>query len=61
MAKRKIIREEASFNKLSPSRMEDILFGTFTNFRMAPALTASGGETIPPNKNPRARENPGMK
>lgn len=28
---------------------------------MAPALTASGGDTIPPNKNPKANENPGIK
>jgi len=40
--------------------MEDILFGTFTNFNIAPALTASGGETMPPNKKPSAREKPGI-
>ncbi|MNE72615.1 hypothetical protein D3C80_1685730 [compost metagenome] len=61
IANRKIISEEASFSKLSPSRIEASLFGTFTNFRIAPALTASGGETIPPNKNPKAKENPGIK
>ena len=61
MANRKIINEEASFNKLSPSRMEANLLGTFTNFKIAPALTASGGETIPPSKKPKARENPGIK
>ena len=59
-AKRKIISEEASFSKLSPSKMDDIRFGTLTNFRIAPALMASGGDTIPPSKNPNANENPGM-
>ena len=57
----KMIREEASFSKLSPSRIEDNLFGTFTNFKIAPELTASGGETIPPNRNPKAKENPEIK
>lgn len=48
----RIIREEASLNKLSPSKIVAILLGTFTNFRIAPALTASGGETIPPEESP---------
>ncbi|MNL26149.1 hypothetical protein D3C87_1476610 [compost metagenome] len=61
IANRKMIKEEASFNKLSPSRIEANLFGTLTNFKIAPALTASGGETIPPNKKPKAKENPGIK
>ncbi len=61
IAKRKIINDEASFSKLSPSRMEEYRFGIFTNFKIAPALTASGGETIPPNRKPSASENPGIK
>ncbi len=61
IANLKMINEDASFNKLSPSRIEDSRFGTFTNFKIAPALTASGGETIPPSKKPSAREKPGIK
>ena len=60
-ANRKITNEEASLNKLSPSKMVAIRLGTFTNFRIEPALTASGGETIPPSKNPRAKDIPGIK
>ena len=56
----RIMREEASLNKLSPSKIVAILLGTFTNFRIAPALTASGGETIPPRRKPSASENPGI-
>ncbi|MNR00546.1 hypothetical protein D3C85_1163200 [compost metagenome] len=61
IANLKMIREDASFNKLSPSRIDEIAFGTLTNFKIAPALTASGGDTIPPNTNPNANEKPGIK
>ena len=50
-----------SLNRLSPSRMDDTRLGTFTNFKMALVLTASGGETIPPSRKPKAREKPGIK
>lgn len=56
-----MISAEASLSKLSPYRMDDTRLGTLTNFRIAPVLTASGGETIPPNKNPKASEKPGIK
>ena len=56
-----MMSELASLNKLSPSRMADIRLGIFTNFIMAAADTASGGETMPPNKKPRATEKPGIK
>lgn len=55
-----MINAEASFSRLSPSRMAEVDLGTRTNLVMAPVLTASGGATIPPNKNPRMIENPGM-
>ena len=61
VANLKMMSDEASFSKLSPSRIEANLFGTFINFKIAPELTASGGETIPPSKNPNAKENPGIK
>src|SRR5688572_447899 len=60
MAKRKIISDEASLSMPSPSSMDDMRLGTFTNFKIALALTASGGETIPPNKNPNANDIPGI-
>ncbi len=59
IANRKIINEDASLSKLSPSRMDVTRRGTFTNLRIALALTASGGETMPPNKNPIANDMPG--
>ncbi len=58
---RKIISDDASFNKLSPSRIDEMVRGTLTNFKMAPALTASGGETIPPSRKPKASPKPGIK
>lgn len=58
--KRKMISDEASFNKLSPSSIDDIRLGTFTNFKIALALTASGGDTIPPSRKPNANEKPGI-
>src|SRR5690349_184689 len=57
----KMIKEDASLSKLSPSKIEEKRLGTFTNFKIAFALTASGGDTIPPNKNPSANVKPGMK
>jgi hypothetical protein len=60
MANCKMIRDEASFSKLSPSKIVENLFGSFTNLVIALALTASGGETIPPSKNPKDKVNPGI-
>src|SRR5206468_266726 len=60
MANRKTISEEASLSRLSPSTILTRPFGTFTCLIMVLAEMASGGETIPPNKNPSARVKPGM-
>ena len=54
-----MIKELASLKRLSPSNMEEKRFGTFTKRMIAGALTASGGETIPPSKKPKAIEKPG--
>ncbi len=40
-----IINEDASLSRLSPSSTAEVDFGIFTNFKIAPVLTASGGET----------------
>src|SRR5688572_1709999 len=55
-----MISEEASFNRLSPSMILRTDLGTFTFRIIAVAETASGGEMIPPNKNPNAKVNPGI-
>ncbi|MNT29476.1 hypothetical protein D3C72_1652160 [compost metagenome] len=55
-----MIKEEASFNRLSPSKIAEVALGTFTNFIIAPVLTASGGDTMPPNRKPSASVNPGI-
>ena len=39
-----------------PPLLYEMVLGTFTNFKIAPALTASGGETIPPNTKPNRSE-----
>jgi hypothetical protein len=52
MANLKIISEDASLSKLSPSRIDDNASWHFHEFENGTALTASGGETIPPSKNP---------
>src|SRR5690349_10705216 len=57
-AKRNTISDEASFNRLSPSIMLIRYLGTFTLLIIVVADTASGGETMPPKRNPRARVNP---
>ena len=59
-AKRKMMSEEASFKRLSPSKIALILRGALTNLRIAAVLTASGGETIAPSMKPRASEKPGI-
>jgi hypothetical protein len=59
-AKRYIIREEASLNRLSPSAMLTSDFGTFTCLIISVEAMASGGEIIPPSKNPRAKLKPGI-
>ena len=56
-----MISELASLKRLSPSKIAEILRGTFTNFIIAAALTASGGDTIPPKRKPKGIEKPGMK
>ena len=58
-AKLKVISEEASFSKLSPSKMVETLLGTFTCCMMVVALTASVGAKIPPNIIPIANVMPG--
>src|SRR6478609_867281 len=54
------IRLDASFNKLSPSTMLINDFGTFTLLMIDVADTASGGDTVPPNRKPSASVNPGI-
>src|SRR6478609_11655210 len=56
----KTIRLDESFNKLSPSAMLTNDFGTFTFLMIDVAEMASGGDTIPPNRNPMASVNPGI-
>src|SRR6187549_672176 len=60
-ANRNTINEEASLSRLSPSAILTRLFGAFTCRIIVVAEIASGGDTIPPNKNPRANVKPGMK
>src|ERR1051325_6368129 len=60
MANLKTISEDASLSRLSPSTMLTSPFGTFTCLMMVLAEMASGGDTIPPNKNPNAKVKPGM-
>ena len=55
-----MINDEASFNRLSPSRIAEVALGTFTNFIIAPVLTASGGDTMPPSRKPNASVKPGI-
>src|SRR6059058_5642408 len=59
-AKRKTIREEASFIRLSPSIIVTRDLGTFTLRMMVVADMASGGDMIPPNKKPSAQVKPGI-
>src|SRR6185369_7448710 len=59
-AKRNTIKDEASFNKLSPSIMLSNLLGAFTCRKMVVADMASGGETIPPRRKPNANVKPGI-
>ena len=57
-AKRKEMKEVASFTRLSPSRMTTILRGTFRFCVTASAATASGGEMRAPKTKPTAKGNP---
>src|ERR1044071_3636228 len=59
-AKRNTIKLDASLIRLSPSRIVTTRLGAFTPCNTEVAATASGGEIIPPNKNPRASEKSGM-
>ena len=59
-ANRNTIRLDASFTRLSPSRMVTTLFGMRKSWRTVVAATASGGEIIPPSRNPNASEKPGI-
>ncbi len=56
-----MIRLEASLIRLSPSRMVESLLGTLNPFITDVAATASGGEMMPPNRNPNASVNPGIR
>ena len=56
----KTIRLDASFNKLSPSAMLTNDLGTFTFLMIDVAEMASGGDTIPPKRKPRASVKPGI-
>src|SRR5690606_2272859 len=58
---RNTVREAASLTKLSPSNKVTPRFGMLTPLRTEVAATASGGEIIPPNRNPNASVNPGIK
>src|SRR4030095_1507260 len=60
-ANRNTINDEASLRRLSPSAILTRLFGTFTWRMMVVAEMASGGETIPPKRNPSANVKPGIK
>src|SRR5260221_4410557 len=60
-AKRNTISDEASLRRLSPSITLTSTLGTFTWRIMMDAEIASGGDTIPPSRKPRASVKPGMK
>jgi hypothetical protein len=60
MANCMMMSDVASFSKLSPSKIVETRFGILTNLVMALALTASGGDTMPPSKNPNASVKPGI-
>ena len=57
----KTTKLDASFMRLSPSTMVMKRLGTLMVFKIALADTASGGETMPPNKKPVARVKPGIR
>ena len=59
-ANRNTIKLEASFTRLSPSNTVASLFGIFRFFTTDVAATASGGEIIPPSRNPKASVKPGI-
>jgi len=59
-AKRKTIKLEASLMRLSPSRTVKPRFGTLNPFSIEFAATASGGEIMPPSRNPSASVKPGI-
>ena len=54
------INDAASFNKLSPSTILSIVLGAFTCRIIVVAEIASGGEMIPPKRNPNAKVKPGI-
>ena len=60
-ANRNTISEEASFSRLSPSIIHTSDFGTFRSRMIVVAEMASGGEMMPPNKNPSANVKPGIR
>lgn len=59
-AKRNTMRLEASFTRLSPSRMVTTRLGMRRPPSTEVAATASGGEMMPPSRKPIARVNPGI-
>src|SRR5664279_6404632 len=56
----KMISDDASFIKLSPSKIVTIRFGMPRFCNTDVAAIASGGEIIPPNKKPNASEKSGI-
>src|SRR5258706_14453343 len=60
IANRKMIKLDASFIRLSPSKIVTVSLGIFNPLKIEVAAMASGGDIIPPNKKPSASENPGM-
>src|SRR5450432_2929445 len=57
---RKMMSDDASFIKLSPSKIVTMRLGIFRFCSTDVAATASGGEIIPPNKKPSASEKSGI-
>ncbi len=51
---------DASFKRLSPSKMVENRLGMFTNLVMALVLTESVGDKMLPRRSPRAIVNPGI-
>jgi len=59
-ANRNTISEDASLSRLSPSATLTKILGAFTWRITAVAEMASGGDTIPPKRKPRANVKPGI-
>ncbi len=59
-AKRNTIKLAASLTRLSPSKISTTRLGILNFSSTEVAAIASGGEMIPPNKKPKAKEKPGI-